>query len=309
MKRMLVALLTMPLLAASASAQAGAGGAGGGAGGAGNAQAAAARAAAANKPRTIEGINTVWLEELTQPEFRDMLKDGYTTVLIMTGGVENNDGNLSMNKHNINNRLHGELLARKMGKTLVAPLVTLEPGNAGNTIQPGRAGPMISQATFISLLYDMGNYLRSMGFKEIYYLGDSGGNMRGQQAAADSLTKVYADSPDRVYFKHIAEYYNHTSVVQPYIQNELKIPEGIKIGASTGTSGLHEELSIDATLALADPVSIRYEQRKKVGQDEINGIKFQSLAWLQDLGRKIADLRVKTTLDAINAYRATLPKP
>jgi creatinine amidohydrolase/Fe(II)-dependent formamide hydrolase-like protein len=308
MKRTLVALLTMPLLAASASAQAGAGGAGGGAGGAGNPQAAAARAAAANKPRTIEGINTVWLEELTQPEFRDMLKDGYTTVLIMTGGVENNDGNLSMNKHNINNRLHGELLARKMGKTLVAPLVTLEPGNAGTSIQPGRAGPMLSQATYVALLYDMGNYLRSMGFKEIYYLGDSGGNLRGQQAAADSLTKIYADSPDRVYFKHIAEYYNHTSVVQPYIQNELKIPEGIKIGASTGTSGLHEELSIDATLALADPQSIRYEQRKKVGQDEINGIKFQSLPWLQDLGRKIADLRVKTTIDAITAYRATLPK-
>lgn len=311
MKRTLVALLTMPLLAASASAQAGGGGAGGGAGsggGAGNAQAAAARAAAMNKPRTIEGINTVWLEELTRPEFRDMLKDGYTTVLIMTGGVENNDDNLSMNKHNINNRLHGELLARKMGKTLVAPLVTLEPGNAGAVIQPGRAGPMLSQATYVALLYDMGNYLRSMGFKEIYYLGDSGGNARGMQTAADSLTKVYADSPDKVYFKHIPEYYNHVSVVQPYIQNELKIPEGIKIGASTGTSGLHEELSIDATLALADPTSIRYEQRKKVGQDEINGIKFQSLKWLQDLGRKIADLRVKTTMDAITAYRATLPK-
>jgi len=306
MKSKLMALLTMPLLAASASAQAGGGS--GGPGGPPSAAQAAARAAQANKPRTIEGINTVWLEELTQPEFRDMLKDGYTTVLILTGGVENNDANLSMNKHNINNRLHGELLARKMGKTLVAPLVTLEPGNAGTAIQPGRAGPMISQATFIALLYDMGNYLRSMGFKEIYYLGDSGGNMRGQQAAADSLTKVYADSPDKVYFKHIQEYYNHTSVVQPYIQNELKIPEGIKIGASTGTSGLHEELSIDATLALADPVSIRYEQRKKVGQDEINGIKFQSLEWLQDLGRKIADLRVKTTIDAINAYRATLPK-
>jgi hypothetical protein len=29
-------------------------------------------------------------------------------------------------------------------------------------------------------------------------------------------------------------------VVQPYIQSELKIPEGIKIGASSGTSGLHE---------------------------------------------------------------------
>lgn len=300
MKRTLMALLTIPLFAVNASAQQGVGGGGG-------AQ-AAQRQALANKPRTIEGINTVWLEELTQPEFRDLVKDGYTTVLIMTGGVENNDGNLSMNKHNINNRLLGEMLARKMGKTLVAPLVTLEPGNAGTNIQPGRAGPMLSQATYFALLYDMGNYLRSMGFKEIYYLGDSGGNGRGMQAAADSLTKVYAESPDRVYFKHVPEYYNHTSVVQPYIQNELKIPEGIKIGASTGTSGLHEELGIDATLALADPQSIRFEQRVKAGEAEINGIKFQSLAWLQDLGRKIADVRVKTTIDAINAYRATLPK-
>ncbi len=317
MRTTLKLLLTMPLLAASAfsiaSAQAGAGGAGRG-GGRGSmtpeqiAAQQAARAAAAAKPRTIEGINTVWLEELTRPEFRDMLKDGYTTVLIMTGGVEDNDGNLQMNKHNLNNKLMGEMIARRMGKTLVAPLVTLEPGNAGPNIQPGRAGPMLSQATYQALLFDMGNYLRSMGFKQIFYLGDSGGNTRGMQGAADSLTKLYADSPDKVYFKHIPEYYNHTSHVQPFIQNELKIPEGIRIGASTGTSGLHEELAIDATLSLVDPQSIRFEQRVKAGEAEINGIKFQSLAWLQDIGRKVADLRATVTINAINTYRAGLPK-
>lgn len=308
MRTQLLLLLTIPLLAASASAQTG----GGGAGGAGRPpltpEQIAAREAAANKPRTIEGINTVWLEELTQPEFRDMIKDGYTTVLIMTGGVENNDGNLQMNKHNINIKLLGEMMARKMGKTLVAPLVTLEPGNAGNNIQLGRAGPMLSQATYAAVLFDMGNFLRSMGFKEIYYMGDSGGNARGMQTAADSLTKVYAESPVKVSFKHIPEFYNHTSVVQPYIQNELKIPEGIKIGASSGTSGLHEELGIDATMALADPQSIRFEQRKKAGQAEINGVKFQSLKWLQDLGRKVAEVRINAAIAAINAYRATLPK-
>lgn len=307
MKRKLMVMLTLPLLATSAAAQTGRGG-GAGADPAAQAARQAAREAAANKPRTIEGINTVWLEELTQPEFRDMMKDGYKTVLIMTGGVEDNDGNLQMNKHNINIKLMGEMIARKMGKTLVAPLVTLEPGSAGPNIQPGRAGPMISQATYVALLYDMGNYLRSMGFTEIYYMGDSGGNLRGMQAAADSLTKVYADSPNKVYFKHIPEFYNHTSVVQPYIQNDLKIPEGIKLGASTGTSGLHEELSIDATMALVDPQSIRYEQRVKAGEAEINGIKFQSLEWLQDIGRKVAEIRMTTTLKAINAYRATLPK-
>ncbi|WP_353268186.1 creatininase family protein [Gemmatimonas sp.] len=300
MRRTVVALLALPLLTGSALAQA--------TGTPGSAAQAEARRAAANKPRTIEGINTVWLEELTQPEFRDMLKDGYTTVLIMTGGVENNDGNLQMNKHNINIKLLGEMMARRMGKTLVAPLVTLEPGNAGPNIQPGRAGPMLSQATYAALLFDMGNYLRSMGFKEVFYMGDSGGNARGMQTAADSLTKLYAESPDRVVFKHIPEFYNHTSVVQPYIQNELKIPEGIKIGASSGTSGLHEELGIDATMALADPQSIRFAQRVKAGQAEINGIKFESLAWLQELGRKVADLRVTTAINAINAYRASLPK-
>jgi creatinine amidohydrolase len=300
MRKTLMVLLTMPLIAVTASAQRGA---------PPSDSALRAREAAANKPRTIDGINSVWIEDLTQPELRDMMKDGYTTVLILTGGVEDNSANLAMNKHNINNRLMGETIARKMGKTLVAPLVTLEPGNAGTAIRLGRAGPMISQATYVSLLFDIGNFLRAMGFKEIYYLGDSGGNGRGMQAAADSLTKIYADSPDKVYFKHVAEYYNHTSVVQPYIQNELKIPEGIRIGASQGTSGLHEELGIDATMALMDPQSIRFEQRVKAGQAEINGIKFESLKWLQDLGRKVADVRAAATIKAIETYRATLPKP
>ena len=315
MRTKLMVLLTIPLLAASASASASAQAGGavrGGRGAQTPEQAAAreaAREAAANKPRTIDGINTVWIEELTQPELRDMIKDGYTTVLILTGGVEDNSANLAMNKHNINNKLLGEMIARKMGKTLVAPLVTLEPGNAGANITPGRAGPMLSQATYRAVLYDMGNYLRSMGFKEIYYLGDSGGNANGMRAAADSLSVVYAGNEQPVYFKHVAEYYNHTSTVQPYIQNELKIAEQIRIGASSGTSGLHEELGIDATMALADPQSIRFEQRVKAGQAEINGIKFESIAWLQDLGRKVADLRVTTTINAISAYRATLPKP
>jgi creatinine amidohydrolase len=288
MRAQLMVLLTLPLAATITFAQ---------------------QQPAADRPRTIEGINSVWIEELTQPELRDLIKDGYTTVLIMTGGVEDNSANLALAKHNINNKLLGEMIARKMGKTLVAPLVTLEPGNAGTTIRPGRAGPMVSQATYRAMLYDIGDYLRSMGFKEIYYLGDSGGNARGMQAASDSLTKVYANSPDKVYFRHIPEYYNHTSLVQPYIQNELKIPEQIRIGASMGSSGLHEELSIDATLALADPQSIRFEQRVKAGQAEINGIKFESLAWLQDIGRKVANVRVTATVNAINAYRATLPKP
>lgn len=247
----------------------------------------------------------MWIEQLTQPELRDLIRDGWTTVLVMTGGVEDNSANLVLDKHNINNRLHGEMIARKLGKTLVAPLVTLEPGNVGTAITPGRAGPMLSQATYRALLFDIGNFLRSMGFTEVYYLGDSGGNANGMRFAADSLTKHHAADSGRVVFRHVPEYYNHISHVQPFIQHELKIPEQIRIGASTGSSGLHEELSIDATMALVDPVSIRYPQRVKAGQDEINGVKFESLEWLQEIGRKVAELRTRLTVEAIEAFRAT----
>ncbi len=47
----------------------------------------------------------------------------------------------------------------------------------------------------------------------------------------------------------MAECHNHTTVVQLYLQHELKLPEGITIGASSGTSGPQEELGIDATMA------------------------------------------------------------
>ncbi len=111
------------------------------------------------------------------------------------------------------------MIARKMGKTLVAPLVTLEPGNAGTNIQIGHAGPMLTQATYVAVLYDMGNFLRSAGFTEIYYLGDSGGNGRGMAAAADSLTKVYADRPNESLFQA------HPRVLQPHKRRAAVHPE------------------------------------------------------------------------------------
>ncbi len=41
-----------------------------------------------NAPRPIEALDSVWMEELTWMEIRDAVKDGKTTALILTGGVE-----------------------------------------------------------------------------------------------------------------------------------------------------------------------------------------------------------------------------
>jgi len=229
------------------------------------------------------------------------VKAGNTTALVLSGGVESNGPHLASGKHNYSNKLMGAAVAESLGNTLIAPLVTLEPGNPDALVMHGRTGPMVSQETYAAWLTDIGNSLRSMGFTEIFYLGDSGGNGRGMQAAADALNAKYNGDP--AVFHHVREFYNHTKVRQ-YIQEELGIAEEIEYDASRGSDGIHEELSITSIMSVIDPTSIRFDQRVKAGRASINGISLEPLAEIQALGRKLIEYRTRLTVDAIQAFRA-----
>src|SRR5262245_43351355 len=80
-----------------------------------------------NAPRPIEALDTVFIEEMTWMEVRDALKAGKTTVLIATGGVEQNGPYLATGKHNYVLRATTEAIARKLGNALVAPIVAFVP--------------------------------------------------------------------------------------------------------------------------------------------------------------------------------------
>lgn len=252
-------------------------------------------------PRPIDALDTVWLEEMTWMEVRDAIQGGKTTALVLTGGVESNGPYLAGGKHNYSNIVIGDAIARELGDALVAPVVTIEPGRPGGDVRVGSMGPMVSQDTYIAWLTDIGNSLRSMGFTEVYYLGDSGGNQRGQQAAADALNAMHGGDP--TVFHHVPEFYNHTQVRQ-YIQEELEIPEQMEYTASRGSDGIHDELSITSILSVHDPEVIRHSQRRAADLASINGIDISDIAWTQDLGRKVVALRTQITVDAIRELRS-----
>ena len=262
---------------------------------------AAEREAAMNAARPIDAVTSLWIEELTWMEIRDAIRAGSTTALILTGGVEANGPHLASGKHNYSNKLMGASVAQALGQTLIAPLVTLEPGRPSGAVMIGNTGPMVSQETYIAWLTDMGDGLRGMGFTEVYFLGDSGGNGRGMQAAADALTAKYNGTPTR--FHHVPEFYNHDKVRQ-YIQETLGIPEEMEYSASSGSDGIHEELSITSVMSVIDPTSIRFDQRVKAGRASINGISLEPLSETQALGRKLIEFRTKLTVDAIQALRS-----
>lgn len=261
---------------------------------------AAKRQAEMNAPRPIEALDSVWMEDLTWMEVRDAIKEGKTTALILTGGVESNGPFLATGKHNFILKVMGDSIARKLGNALVAPIVTLEPGRPdGERVAPGSV--FLSQATYRSVLTDMAESLRGMGFTNVFLMGDSGGNQKPMQEVVSALNAKYNGKPAR--FHYIAEYYDYTSV-QKLVQ-ENGIAEQIKLGASNGSDGIHDEYGIDALMALYNPDSIRIEQRKKANRTAINGVSLLPMERTIEMGKKIVELRTKLTVDAMAKALAT----
>src|SRR5581483_5593313 len=80
-----------------------------------------------NSRRPIDPVDSVFIEDLTWMEIRDMMRSGADTVIVATGGVEQNGPYLATGKHNFILEGTTEAIARKLGKTLVAPIVPFVP--------------------------------------------------------------------------------------------------------------------------------------------------------------------------------------
>ena len=80
-----------------------------------------------NTPRPIKRLDTVFIEEMTWMEVRDALKAGKKTVIVATGGIEQNGPYLATGKHNYVLRGTTDAIARKLGDALVAPIVAFVP--------------------------------------------------------------------------------------------------------------------------------------------------------------------------------------
>ena len=78
--------------------------------------------------------NSVYIEELTWTEVRDAMKAGKTTVIVPTGGTEQNGPHAVLGKENfVVHRNAGEI-ARRLGTALVAPTIAYVP--EGNVDPP-----------------------------------------------------------------------------------------------------------------------------------------------------------------------------
>ncbi len=126
-----------------------------------------------------QDLETVFLEDLTWTEVRDALSVGTTTVIIPTGGTEQNGPHMVLGKHNYLVQYKAGEVARRLGNTLVAPVMAYVPEGdidppSGHMRFPGTI--TTPPEVFEQVLEFAARSLKQHGFLDVALLGDSGGN-------------------------------------------------------------------------------------------------------------------------------------
>ena len=257
----------------------------------------------ADAPNPLPAPNTVWIEEMTWMDVRDAIKAGKTTVIIPSGGIEPNGPWLVTGKHNYVLKANCDAIARKLGNALCAPIIEFVPeGGIDPPTSHMRSPGTISvrEETFRAVLTDVAHSLKMHGFKNIIFIGDSGGNQAGPRDVAEKLN---AQFKGEAIVAQVDEYYDYNSVAR-YMESQ-----GVKEGQS---DNLHDDPIITLNMFIADPKSVRYDERLKAKKATINGFDISDRKKATELARKIVEFRANATAEAINkaiANKGSLPRP
>ena len=241
--------------------------------------------------RPIEALNSIWIEELTWIEIRDRMADGANTVIISTGGIEQNGPYVATGKHNYVLQGACEGIARELGNALCAPIVKLVPEGGieeptGHMRYPGTIS--LREETFRAVLDDVASSLQAHGFEHIVFIGDSGGNQDGMAVVADRLNERWGTSIAH----YIPEFYDNAAL-QRVMEEEFGIFEE--------SEGFHDSYWLTAMQAIVDPSSVRYEQRVVAGRASINGVSLSPLEKTIEVGTRLMQYRIDNTSRLIRA--------
>ncbi len=225
--------------------------------------------------------DTVFLEELTWTEVRRAIDDGTTTVIIPTAGTEQNGPHMVLGKHKYRINAGAERIARALGATLVAPVMSYVP--EGDIDPPSGhmryAGTLsISQDLFRELLQATARSLKAHGFTDILLIGDSGPNQPGMSDVAEELSEDWRD--DGVAVHHISDWYK-VGVFDDYLMSQ---------GATREQIGMHAGLRDTSLLLAIAPEHVRRQVIAPGRGMDVDGVSGDPTLATAELGRVGYDL-------------------
>jgi hypothetical protein len=232
-------------------------------------------------------------------DVRDALAEGKTTAIISTGGIEPNGPWLVTGKHNYVLRANCDRIAKALGNALCAPVMELVPEGrieppSGHMTSAGTIS--LREETFEMVLTDVAESLQQHGFRNIVFIGDSGGNQTGMENVANALNAKWGGK-SRAHF--IGEYYR----TPPGSRNVLR-ERGVT-SENDPSDGLHDSPGITLNMMLDDVRSVRWQERVKTDQAVINGLDIsdlsQALGWAEEIATSRSERTAQIIRDRINS--------
>jgi creatinine amidohydrolase len=238
---------------------------------------------------------SVFLEELTWVEVRDAIAAGKTTVIIPTGGTEQNGPHMVLGKHNFLVKHKAGEIAKNLGNALVAPVVAYVPEGDINppTGHMRYAGTITTpQDVFVKVLEYAARSFKQHGFVDVVLVGDSGGNQEGQKIVAATLNTEWAATPARVH--HITAYY-------PGRGDDWVVSQGVSAADVGSHAGTHDT----ASLMYINPSMLRFDKlgpgKQGDGQGHVgNPAKATAL-----FGKRILEMQIEDATAQIRELRVS----
>ena len=245
------------------------------------------------------GPETVMIEDLTWPEIKARMDAGATTIIVPTGGTEQNGPHMVLGKHNVIVRYTAQEIARQVGNTLVAPVMAYVPEGKwdppeGHMRFPGSIS--LPDPVYEGVLESTVRSFAAEGFKTILFIGDSGPNQRPQEAVAKKLDAELNARGIRVF--QIEAYY-FANGQEEWLKSQ---------GFSDADIGIHAALIDTAQLLAIRPRGVRSELLATSAGNEDgskNGVIGDPAKATAELGRKLLELKIAAAVLEIRQKLAT----
>lgn len=185
-----------------------------------------------------------YLEDLTWTEVRQRMRDGTDTIIIPTGGTEQNGPHIAIGKHNWIVRYTSGEIARQLGNALAAPVLAYVPEGDIDKPQGHMAFPgtiSVREESFAMILEDAARSFKTHGFKHICFIGDSGGNQSAQAKVAEKLTKEWQN--DGVTVLNVSDYYTNAAA-ERWIETQQIAADNVNAAAHGGFMDTSETLAV-----------------------------------------------------------------
>lgn len=233
------------------------------------------------------------MEDLTWVELKARIDAGAKSVIVPTGGVEQNGPYIALGKHNSVVAYAAQEIATSLGNTLVAPVVKLVPQGdlakpSGNLLFPGTLA--LREDTFERVLSDTVLSLAYAGFQRIYLLGDHGLSQSAQSRVAGRMGELLKAANVKVW--HVSAFY------QPEMEAAYLASQSIE----KEVQGEHAGVADTAQIMAVNPSLVRQIQ-KPTQNASATGFSGRPELATPELGQGLLKLRIDAAVDQIKLFK------